>query len=136
VEGVPVAGARFAWEPELQPEGSGALAVWAGRKVLLMAGVGNAGSFLSQAAAAGFDPERALLLPDHAWPTRERIAQVGARLAQERCEAVLTTEKDAVKWAPLWAAPQPLLWCRLKTDFEDPSGHLRRALESALGGRP
>ena len=131
--GIPAAGARFEWEPELQPAGAGALRDWSGRRVLLAAGVGNAASFLSQAAEAGFDPGRALLLPDHAWPTPERIAQVLDRLAREKCEAVLVTEKDAVKWAPLWAAPQPLLWCRLKTAFEDPSGHLRMALESALG---
>jgi tetraacyldisaccharide-1-P 4'-kinase len=64
------------------------------------------------------------------------MAQVTGRAAREGFEAVLMTEKDAVKWGPVWAAPQPLVWCRLRTEFEDPSGQVRRALESATGDAP
>ena len=136
LEGRPVIAARFRWEERLYPEGAGSLASWKGRKVLLFAGVGNSAAFLRIAQQAGFYPEGALLFPDHAGPDRVRVQAVLDKVRSEAFEAVLTTEKDAVKWLSVWNGPVPLLYCRLETELDDPNGHLARALSALRTGEP
>jgi len=136
LEGRPVISVRFRWEERLHPEGAGTLASWKGRKVFLFAGVGNSAAFLRMAQQAGFYPEGALLFPDHAEPDRARVQSVLDNVRAGAFEAVLTTEKDAVKWLPVWDGPVPLLYCRLETELEDPNGHLERALSVLHMGAP
>jgi tetraacyldisaccharide 4'-kinase len=131
----PVLSVRFRWGETLGPDGAGTLSEWRGRRVLLFAGVGNPAGFQRSAREAGFDPQGALLFPDHAEPDPERIRAVLDRVRAGSFEGVLTTEKDAVKWLPVWPGPIPLLFCRLETDIEDPGGHLEKVLGSLAGGR-
>lgn len=136
LDGRPVIAARFRWEERLYPEGAGTLASWKGRRVLLFAGVGNSAAFLRIAQQAGFYPEGALLFPDHAKPDRARVQAVLDKVSAGAFEGVLTTEKDAVKWLPVWDGPAPLLYCRLETELDDPQGHLARALSALRAGAP
>ncbi|MCA1596808.1 MAG: tetraacyldisaccharide 4'-kinase [Chloroflexi bacterium] len=78
-----------------------------GEPVFLVSGIARNDSFLSAAQRAGFQVAGIRAYPDH---FGYRTEDVTAILREARgCAAVLTTEKDAVKLAPLWNSDCPLL---------------------------
>lgn len=131
----PVLHARFRWAPELGPEGIGEGHEWRSRRLVAFAGVGNPAWFFAQARQEGFDLAETLAFPDHAEPTPDRMTRVARAALAGGAAGVLTTEKDAVKWLPLWEGPVPLLYPRLQTEVEDPAGHLAVLLDRLTGER-
>lgn len=137
--GKPVLGVRFRWaeEPSLSMPPGLSWRVLTGRPLAAFSGVGSPARFQQDLAEAGLSPLRFLAFPDHAFPTPERRAALARAIGEVGAEAVLTTEKDAVKWAPAWPFEVPLVWPRLEAVFDDPGGLLPALLEGALrGGRP
>ncbi len=132
--GKPVLGVRFRWaeEPSLSMPPGLSWRELTGRPVVAFAGVGNPARFRRDMEQEGLSPLRFLSFPDHAFPTPERRAALGRAIREAGAEAVLTTEKDAVKWAPGWSFEAPLVWPRLEACFEDPSHLLPGLLEAAL----
>jgi len=59
-------------------------------------------------------------LPDHANYTSARLADLAWRAGRAGAEAVLTTEKDWVKVAPVWPGPLPLAAVRIGLQLEPP----------------
>jgi tetraacyldisaccharide 4'-kinase len=128
--------ARFTWTDE--PLARPASLSWkdfAGRRVVAFAGVGHPQSFFDQARREGIGLAAALVFPDHAEPTGERLRALEEALKETGAAALLTTEKDAVKWAAAWHGPAPLVWPRLTASFEDPGGLLPALLSRARAGR-
>ncbi|NUQ00147.1 MAG: tetraacyldisaccharide 4'-kinase, partial [Armatimonadetes bacterium] len=85
------------------------LARLAGRKIMGMAGIGNPSAFwatLQGLQVAELVPEP---FPDHHRYQQPEIVEVVRRAEQAGCEAVVTTEKDAVR-LDLWPAGGPELW--------------------------
>lgn len=80
-----------------------------GATVVSMAGIGNPEAL--DATLAGLGVVRLVRepFPDHYRYTQEDIAGVLRRAAERGCEAVVTTEKDAVRLS-LWPAGGPELW--------------------------
>ncbi|MCC7493469.1 MAG: tetraacyldisaccharide 4'-kinase [Fimbriimonadaceae bacterium] len=79
------------------------------RRVMAMAGIGNPGAFFAtldemQPAAVIQEP-----FPDHHRFERDEITAVRQRAVASGCDAVVTTEKDAVR-LELWPAGGPELW--------------------------
>ncbi len=132
---LPVAGVRFGWGEDLVAvqERPVPLASLREKAVTAFAGIGNPEAFFAQARDLGIRLVAAHALSDHAYPTAE-LAQDFMREAETKdAVAVLTTEKDAVKWTALWSGPIPLLYPVLRAEFDDPDGFLEQALR-ALGG--
>jgi tetraacyldisaccharide 4'-kinase len=79
-----------------------------GRRVHLIAAVGDPRAFTKQVEAAGATIVAASIFPDHYRYTRED----GLRLAlgSGQAELALCTLKDAVKLSPHWPAEAPRLW--------------------------
>ncbi len=122
--GRPAVSARFRWHAGLGPDGAGNLGSLHGRRLLAFAGTARPETFFAQARQEGLDLAETLSFPDHAEPTAERQAAVRSRASALKCDAVLTTEKDALKWLPSWKGPVPLLYVRLETLLDDPQGVL------------
>lgn len=134
VSGKPFLRVRFRWaeEPSLSVPPGLSWRALAGRPLAAFAGVGNPSRFLGDLEKAGLFPLRFLAFPDHAYPSPSRRRALRKAIAASQAEAVLTTEKDAVKWAPSWPFEVPLVWPRLEAVFEDPQRLLPRLLEGSL----
>ena len=132
--GRPAIEASYKWE-ELLPSGSGSLASWRGRKVVALAGIGNPEAFLNQAREAGLAVTEAIILQDHARPNGRLVERAKKALRDTGAQALFTTEKDALKWAPVWPGPEPLVYPRLRAEIMDPQDHLGRLLSELLASR-
>ncbi len=120
----PIIAARFGWDENLLPEGTGSLLSWRGRKVVALAGIGNPEAFFRQASEAGFVLAEVIALKDHARPDARLKKRVAEALSRTGAEALFTTEKDALKWASVWDASKPLVYPRLRAEVDDPSDRL------------
>ncbi len=135
VAGKPTLGATFEWPS--RPRGQGDFASWAdlaGGKLVAFAGIGNPGAFFEQALQHGLTLGAALPFDDHAEPAPSLVALVLGAAEALKARAVLTTEKDAVKWAPLWPADAPpLVHPVLEVKLGGDVGSLLALLGAALG---
>jgi len=125
--------ARFRWASSLGPADSGSLASWRGRPLVAFAGVGNPAAFFEQALREQLDLVEQIPFPDHSRPTPERLHRVARAAVAGGAAGVLTTEKDAIKWLPLWSGPVPLVYPRLETEVEDREGTLAAILDRVAG---
>ncbi len=131
-EGVAHLSARFEWEPA--PLGSGAFPSWEALgavPVVAFAGVGHPESFFAQARSAGLSLAALVSFGDHARPTARRLQRILSKARETGAGAVVTTEKDAVKWAPLWPEGFPLVYPRLTTLLEGDVEEFRARLAEA-----
>jgi tetraacyldisaccharide 4'-kinase len=80
-------------------EGSGA-------KVLAVAGIARPERFFAAVREQGFDVVGEMAFPDHHWFTASDLESIARRAARANADAVITTEKDAVRVGaqPGWAA--------------------------------
>lgn len=128
----PAITARFVWEENLLPEGSGSVTSWRGRAVVAMCGIGNPASFFRDVKAAGLVLADSMVLEDHAHPDAPLIEHAKEALRRTGAGALFTTEKDALKWAPMWNLDMPLIYPRLRAEIDDPDDHLGGILNRLL----
>lgn len=136
--GRPLLGVRFPWEPK--PVGLEEFASWAdlkGHPLACFAGVGHPEAFFDQAIQHGLTLASRRAFPDHATPDPSRLRLI-LRDAESHCSrAVLTTEKDAVKWAPLWPSEAPpLLFPRQRVELVGDVDGLRALLARSCSAGP
>lgn len=67
------------------------------KRAVLVAGIGNPGSFANAARAMGVEPVRTIWRPDHHRYAQRDVNAIANGVRAVDCDAVLTTEKDAVK---------------------------------------
>jgi tetraacyldisaccharide 4'-kinase len=137
--GRPLLGVRFLWEP--RPFGHEEIASWddlRGNPLACFAGVGHPEAFFGQAVRNGLTLSFRRIFPDHATPTPSRMQLILNDARSHAVKAVLTTEKDAVKWAPLWPSDAPpLLFPRLRVELAGDVEGLRALLARTCPvGRP
>jgi tetraacyldisaccharide 4'-kinase len=135
VAGKPVVGVTFQWAQA--PHGQGDFGTWpdlSGKALVAFAGIGNPEAFFAQARAEGLTLGATLPFDDHAEPSLSRLALVLGAAEALHAAAVLTTEKDAVKWAPLWPADAPpLVHPVLEVRAGGDVGNLLALITAALG---
>jgi hypothetical protein len=103
----------------------------AGKRVYAFCGVGNPVGFFKRLEAMGALLVGSRALDDH---HAYEAAELGALLAEARAagaEAVVTTQKDAVKLAPLPGAEQVLV-LKIRVAIRAGEADLERALDGAL----
>ncbi|MCK6456662.1 MAG: tetraacyldisaccharide 4'-kinase [Phycisphaerae bacterium] len=111
-------------------------------RALVFAGIGRFDSFRSSLTHLGVDMAAAYDYPDHHDYSRDEMAQLLDVATQLEANAVVTTEKDAVKLVGRWPeSPLPLLVARLTVEFDDAHGKMlddavRRAAAAPPRGRP
>ncbi len=103
----------------------------AGAGVLAVAGIGNPQQFFAMLRAAGFQLVDTVSFADHHQYNARDVARIEAAVRGAGAAVVLTTEKDAVRFAPLGALPFTLtpVSMRLEVDGWDA---LTASLDAAL----
>jgi len=136
--GRPLLGVRFLWEPK--PVGLEGTTSWAelkGHPLACFAGVGHPEAFFNQAMEHGLTLASRRVFPDHATPDPSRLRLILRDAQSHAARAVLTTEKDAVKWAPLWpSGAPPLFFPRLRVELAGDVDALRALLARACSAGP
>ncbi|MBU1356924.1 MAG: tetraacyldisaccharide 4'-kinase [Candidatus Edwardsbacteria bacterium] len=109
-----------------------AVKLTAGSRMLLFSGIARPDSFQNSVKALGYEISDHIIFGDHHSynrPDLERISQ-----AAGNCEAVVTTEKDAVKLPAGWSPGKPLLALEIDISFrpEAGKGKLLEIIKGAL----
>lgn len=108
----------------------------AGQRVLAVCGLGNPQTFERLVAGLGADTCAVLNFADHQHYGRRELDRICAAAGAARAGLVVTTRKDWVKLAPLWAAGAPrLVRLEVRIDLRDGSAVLDALLRQALEGR-
>jgi tetraacyldisaccharide 4'-kinase len=109
-------------------------AALSGKRVAAFAGLGNPRAFRLQLEAMGLEVAVWLPFPDHHAYRPRDLAEVERRARAAGVEAVVTTQKDAVKIPP-GAAGESWRFLRIACRAGKGAGELARALDSILGSR-
>jgi tetraacyldisaccharide 4'-kinase len=105
-----------------------------GMPVVLAAGIANPSRFADDVKAAGWTVAREVTFPDHHRYVRADIDRIAAAWRECGAAAVLTTDKDAVRFEPVGSWPFPLYRVPVALEFE-PSSTLFDAVKAVLARR-
>jgi tetraacyldisaccharide 4'-kinase len=103
-----------------------------GRRVLALSGLARPGSFRATLDALGAVVVRERAFPDHHRFTEAEVLEALREAGEAGCDAVATTEKDAVRLPPGAAADPRLAVVRIAAGIHAGSGALDAALDLAL----
>lgn len=107
-----------------------------GERVLLLAGVARPAGFRRTVASLGAEIVAERLFPDHHRFAAAELEEALRAADAARCEAVVTTEKDAVRLPPRAAADPRIRVVRIEAEVVAGGEGLERALDEALGRCP
>jgi tetraacyldisaccharide 4'-kinase len=99
--------------------------------VLAVTGIANPDRFTSSLKDAGWNVADAMAFGDHHRYSPSDLAAIAARLSSSGASAVFTTDKDAVRFAPLGDIPFALYRVPLTVQF-DPEDALFAAVRAVL----
>lgn len=137
---LPILRFSHVWDSLRVDSASHLLSHLAGRRVLVLTGIGNPTAFLTQADRAGAKIAGHVRARDHAHYDAPFILRLISAAQETDAEAVLTTEKDWVKLEPLLdpsTFPVPILRPLLRLEpLGNSASLLDRALDAALASRP
>lgn len=108
-----------------------------GRSVLAVSGIGNPAAFEATLAGIGARVAGRLRFPDHHRYSPEDLARIGREAEAAGADAVVTTQKDAVKWPESSNGPPAFVLVvslTLTQGEEEIRGLLRDALRGASAG--
>jgi len=108
-------------------------AALAGARVLLLAAIGRPEGFRRTLQAMGAEVAAERTFRDHHAFTDGELEEAFAAARTAGCAAVATTEKDAVRLAPRWAADGRLRVVRIQAEVLRGGAELEAALDRALG---
>ncbi len=104
-----------------------------GARVLAVSGIANPAGFHRTLADLGAVLAGTLAFPDHHPYGRDDLRRVESMAREVGAEAIVTTEKDAVRMPPGRSAP-PLLALRVELEVTEGGGALERLLTPWAGG--
>jgi tetraacyldisaccharide 4'-kinase len=107
-----------------------------GRRVLLLAGIARPAGFRRTLAAMGAEVAAERVFADHHRFTAQELDEALRAADAARCELVVTTEKDAVRLPPAFAAHARLRAVRIDAEVVRGGELLDAALEAALAVSP
>ncbi len=101
------------------------------QKVAAFCALGNPRAFFADLRRWGFDLVAEDAFPDHHVYTGGEIERLAAGARAHGAAALLTTQKDAVKFSPNWTTQPPILACAIETHLPD-AGEFESTLLSYL----
>jgi tetraacyldisaccharide 4'-kinase len=107
-----------------------------GQKVAAFCGIGNPDAFFADLLRWGFNLVGQNAFADHHVYTDGEIQQLTAAARKNGATALLTTQKDAVKFSRKWTPQLPILACEIESQIQD-AGDFEKTLLSAMRkGKP
>jgi tetraacyldisaccharide 4'-kinase len=103
-----------------------------GRKVYAVSGIGNPAAFEKTLRRLGAELAGVARFPDHQRYPAERLAGIGRAAAACGAEAVVTTQKDAVKWTPITGDSPPARALHVGISFTSGEDAIRDLIRAAL----
>jgi tetraacyldisaccharide 4'-kinase len=97
-------------------------------KVAAFCGIGNPKAFFADLRRWGFSLGAETVFPDHHAYTGAEIQQLVANARKNGAAALLTTQKDAVKFSRDWTPQLPILCCEVETQIMDAADFERKLL--------
>ena len=101
------------------------------QKVAAFCGIGNPRAFFADLRRWGFNLVAEDAFPDHHVYTGEEIQRLVASARKNGAAALLTTQKDAVKFSRDWTPQLPILACEIEAQILD-AGDFERTLLTYL----
>ena len=98
------------------------------QKAAAFCGIGNARAFFADLRRWGFSLLTEDAFPDHHVYTGEEIEQLVADARKNGASALLTTQKDAVKFSRDWTPQLPIWACEIEAQILDPEDFERTLL--------
>jgi tetraacyldisaccharide 4'-kinase len=87
-------------------------------RVITLAGIARPARFAASVRARGFTVLQELSYPDHHWYTPTDVKRVEEAARAAGAEAILTTEKDAVRLEPLVSGAMPMMFLPIDAQIE------------------
>lgn len=100
---------------------------------LAFCAIGSPGSFFSTLEESGVEVVDRVVFRDHHAFSRAEIEELARRAEGKGARRLVTTEKDAVKIPPEWAASMPMDVLRIEPDFLGREERLVEAVLACLG---
>ena len=117
-------------------DGASEDADWLGQKsVLAFSGVGNPGAFEQTLLNLRSRPLGAVRFGDHHLYSADDVERLAAHAKLLEADAVVTTQKDAVKLREMWPETPRLLWLRVEIDVISGADELENLLARAVGSQ-
>ena len=107
-----------------------------GRRVLMLAGIARPEGFRRTLASMGAEVAEERIFPDHHRFTAGEVREALAAADRSRCDAVATTEKDAVRLPAEAASDRRLRVVRIEAEIVRGSDVLDAAIDEALRREP
>jgi len=101
------------------------------QKILAVAGIANPDRFVSSLKNAGWNVADSMTFKDHHRYSMSDLAAIAAKMRVAGADAVVTTDKDAVRFESLGDLPFPLYRVPLRVDFE-PADALFESIRAVL----
>ena len=98
------------------------------KKVLAFAGIANPDSFRRTLAAVQTDPDHFISFRDHHWYSKKDLDDIAKTAEQHRVQAIVTTEKDAVRIPSGFSSPVPIFILRIEIQMKDPESLLKNMI--------
>ena len=89
------------------------------KKVTAFCGIGNPQAFFADVRRWGFNPVAEDAFPDHHVYTENEILHLVENARRHGAAALLTTQKDAVKFSRDWAPQLPIIACEIEAQVVD-----------------
>jgi len=96
--------------------------------LMLLLGIGNPQNFTEMAKAADLNFACEKILPDHAYPDQALLNEISRKFNELKCDYILTSEKDYIKWSLVDGLKEKLIYPKLELNVHDPEGHLDKML--------
>ena len=104
-----------------------------GRRLIALAAIGNPGLFVQDLEHYQMDVRRQLLFPDHHPYSQNDLDQALGSLEEHGAEALMTTEKDAVRLQGLEFGPGQIFVLKIEALPEDPAEYRKFLLDEVAG---
>jgi len=128
---VPLIFADFEWKENFLPFNLRSDEIY-NKKFLLLLGIGNPSHFIRMAEEKKIKIMHKVIFPDHAYPDDRKVKKVLCDFKEFKCDFILTSEKDFVKWKHIIEIKDKLIYPELFLKIDDKEKILDKIILTAL----
>jgi len=102
------------------------------KSVLAFAGIGNPNAFLKTLEMMNVNPIEFIKYRDHYWYSEKDLIQIRQTAVRMGAEAIVTTEKDAVRLSVIHGMTVPFYYLKIKLEFQCGVGEIKSILKPVV----